>query len=74
MVAVSFTKFRQNAKDYFDAVEKGEKIRVLRHGKVIAEIVSPDRKKPSWKKNISPLVIPGVSLTKSLMKDRKAAR
>ena len=33
----SFTEFRQNAAAFFDAAEKGETIRVLRHGRAILE-------------------------------------
>ena len=73
MVTITFTKFRQNAKTYFDAVEKGEVIRVLRHGKVIAQIISPGRKVDAdWKKR-SPLVIPGVSLSKTILEERRSA-
>ena len=74
MVTITFTKFRQNAKTYFDAVEKGEVIQVLRHGKVIAQIISPVMKiDPEWKKR-PPLVIPGVSLSKVILAERKSAK
>ncbi len=71
MVAISFTQLRQNAKTYFDAVEKGEIVRVLRHGKIIAEIIPAHTKKTSKKKTSPPLIIPGASLSQAILKERK---
>jgi antitoxin (DNA-binding transcriptional repressor) of toxin-antitoxin stability system len=39
MKVVTFTEFRQNATTYFDVVEKGEMVKVLRHGKAVAEVI-----------------------------------
>ena len=51
MTQTTFTDFRKHAKAYFDSVEKGETVRVIRHGKVIAEIVPPSKAgKARWKK------------------------
>jgi len=76
MTQTTFTEFRKHAKAYFDSVEKGETVRVVRHGKVIAEIKSPDEhlNKKSWKKPGLKLVVPGVSLTKALLADRADQR
>ena len=76
MTQTTFTEFRKHAKAYFDSVEKGETIRVLRHGQVIAEVVPPHENsdKKTWKKPGLKLVIPGVSLTEALLKDRREAR
>lgn len=71
MVAVSFTQFRQNAKKYFDAVERGKTIRVMRHGKVIAEVAPPHQRKPSWKNKGLQLVVPGASLSEAVLRERK---
>ena len=71
MVAISFTKFRQHAKTYFDRVEQGETIRVLRHGKVIAEVTPPTAKRAEKIKKSVPLIIPGVSLSKAILDERK---
>ncbi|HSV43394.1 MAG TPA: prevent-host-death protein, partial [Candidatus Bathyarchaeia archaeon] len=62
------------AKNYFDAVEKGETIKVTRHGKVIAQIIPPSKKEPSWKNENPQLVVPGVSLSRALLADRKESR
>ena len=71
MVTVNFTQFRQNAKEYFDAVKKGEIVNIKRHGKIIAQIISPSRKQPAWKRAVKSLVIPGVSLSKTILEERR---
>ena len=71
MVTVSFTKFRQNATAYFSAVENGETIQVLRHGKVVAKIIPTTKKEFSWKAPHSPLMIPGASLSEAILNERK---
>ncbi len=76
MTRTTFTEFRKHAKTYFDSVERGETIQVLRHGKVVAEIIPPHDKtdNKSWKKPGLKLVVPGVSLTKTLLTQRKESR
>ena len=71
MVTINFTQLRQNAKVYFDAVEKGETVYVKRHGKVIAKITTSSPKQPVWKKEALRLKIPGVSLSQSILKERE---
>ncbi len=71
MVNISFTQFRQEAKKYFERVEKGETVRVLRHGKVIAEIIPPTKAETQQKNQIFPMVIPGVSLSRAILTERK---
>ena len=66
----TFTELRNNAKDYFDAVEGGETVRVFRNGKPIAEIVPIRPGVPSWKRQASPLTIKGLSLSREILKDR----
>jgi len=39
MKQATFTEIRSHAKAYFDIVESGETVRVLRNGKSIADIV-----------------------------------
>lgn len=71
MVNISFTQFRQEAKKYFERVEKGETVRVLRHGKVIAEIIPPTKSDTQQKNQTFPMVIPGVSLSRAILAERK---
>ena len=71
MVTVNFTEFRQNAKGYFNAVEKGETVYVKRHGKIIAQIIPSKKKQPAWKTQALRLKIPGVSLSQDILEERR---
>jgi prevent-host-death family protein len=73
MKTATFTELRQHAKTYFDAVEEGETVRILRHGKPIADIVPAGGKSgsPSWKRTPLLLHAPGVSLSKTILQERE---
>jgi prevent-host-death family protein len=66
----TFTELRNRAKDFFDAVEGGDTVRVFRNGKPIAEIIPIRSAVPSWKKQTIPLTIKGLSLSQELLRDR----
>ncbi len=71
MRQAAFTDLRNNAKLYFDYVEAGESVRVLRNGKAIADIVPIAPELPSWRRRkVQPLVIDGVSLAAAILQDR----
>lgn len=74
MKTVSFTEFRKHAAEFLDEVEKGEIVRILRHGKSVADI-SPVHveDKPSWKKTPPQLSLSGASLSKAILQNRKDA-
>ena len=76
MTRTTFTDLRKHAKTYFDSVEKGATIQVLRHGKVIAEITPPhdNAENRAWKKPGLKLLVPGVSLTKAVLMERSQSR
>jgi prevent-host-death family protein len=67
----TFTELRNHTKDYFDAVESGDKVRVFRNGKPIAEIVPIRSGVLSWKRQATPLTIEGVSLSGEILSDRE---
>ena len=72
MKQVAFTELRNHAKEFFDLVETGQVIRVLRNGKPIADIVPIAPDLPSWKRRtIQPLVLDGVSISKLILEDRE---
>ncbi|OFV99640.1 MAG: prevent-host-death protein [Acidobacteria bacterium RIFCSPLOWO2_02_FULL_61_28] len=75
MKTVTFTEFRKNASEVLDLVEKGESIRVLRHGKAIARIVPAELReaKPAWKRPGLRLVTAGVSLSRAVLEERRAS-
>jgi antitoxin (DNA-binding transcriptional repressor) of toxin-antitoxin stability system len=71
MREASFTEFRSQAKHYFDLVESGEVVRVLRNGKPIAEIHPIPHDLPSWKRRPArPLVLGGTSVSSLILEDR----
>ncbi|MBN8473608.1 type II toxin-antitoxin system Phd/YefM family antitoxin [Sulfuritalea sp.] len=70
MQETTFTELRKHAKDYFDAVEGGDTVRVFRNGKPIAEIVPVRSALPSWKRQATPLTVKGLSLSRELLGDR----
>jgi antitoxin (DNA-binding transcriptional repressor) of toxin-antitoxin stability system len=64
---------RNHAKTYFDMVESGETVRVLRNGKPIADIVPVAADLPSWKRRKGqPLVPDGVSISRMILDERDA--
>jgi antitoxin (DNA-binding transcriptional repressor) of toxin-antitoxin stability system len=78
MKQVTFTEFRRNAAAFFSSVERGETVRILRHGKPIAEIIPlpAPRATLSWKRP-GPALIPGSrrgSLSKEILRERNNSR
>jgi len=74
MKMVNFTEFRKHAAEFLDAVEKGEVVRILRHGKPVADFTPiPREGVPSWKKGPPRIPLSGVSLSKAILQNRKDA-
>lgn len=61
MQNIPLSEFRANASALIDLVERGESVRILRHGKPVAVLVPVTRdataRVPSWKRVIEPLHI-----------------
>ncbi|MBP1602749.1 MAG: prevent-host-death family protein [Acidobacteria bacterium] len=76
MKAVSATEFRKNASAVLDLVEKGETVRILRHGKAVARIVPAEGKgaRPAWKRPGLRLIAPGSSLSGAVLEERRSSR
>ena len=71
MKQTTFTELRTQAKLYFDMVEAGETVRVLRNGKPIADICPLPPEQPSWKqRNARPLTVTGAQLSAMILADR----
>jgi prevent-host-death family protein len=71
---VKFTEFRNNASLYLNEVEKGEIIKITRHGKAIAEIMPPSsdlNKFPAWKKKRLRLAVKGKSISSAILEERE---
>ena len=76
MIRTTFTELRKKAASYFNAVERGEMVEVNRHGKTVAKIVpyTVTGKDPYWSKPITPLAIKGLSLSSSIIKERRRSK
>ena len=73
MKQATFTEVRNHAKQYFDLVEAGGSVRVLRNGKRMGDIVPVAADLPSWKRrSVQPLVLDGVSVSKVILEEREA--
>ena len=70
MQETTFTELRTHAKRFFDAVERGETVRVLRNGKPTAEIIPIRAESASWKRGALPMTIKGLNLSSEIIKDR----
>lgn len=74
MKTANFTEFRKHAAEFLDEVEKGEVLRILRHGKAVADISPvPLAGKASWKKAPPQVRLSGISLSKAILRNRKDA-
>ena len=80
MQTLPLSEFRANVSAMIDLVEKGETVRILRHGKPVAELVPPHAvelvasKIPHWKLPFEPLILPaGASLSSAILEDREDA-
>lgn len=76
MRVVSFSQLRNNAKAFFDAVEKGETLEVSRRGKTIAEIRpvrnGPD---PRWLNRPKGIKLKsGASISDMIIQQRREAK
>lgn len=78
MKQVTFTEFRRNAAALFTSVERGETVRVLRHGKPIAEVVPVAAAKAtvSWKRPNPELDLETkrASLSREILRERTPER
>jgi len=71
MRETTFTELRNHAKTFFDLVEAGETVRVLRNGKPIAEIRPICAELPSWKRRQArPLAIGGEEISRLIHDER----
>jgi len=78
MHIIPLSEFRAHASAMIDLVEQGQTVRILRHGKPVAELVPPRAEEsinqPSWKKPFQPVVLPlGASLSQAVLDERNEA-
>jgi len=74
MRTVTLTEFRSNASGMLTAVERGETIVVLRHGRPIAEVspvASTSGGERSWKRPALRLAAKGAGLSSAILEERE---
>ena len=71
MKTIGFTEFRNHASDLLTAVERGETLLVVRHGRPIAEISPVAVKQPSWKRPALRLATTGAGLAAAVIEERE---
>lgn len=74
MRTVTFSELRNQAKKYFDAVERGETVEIYRHGKPIAILMPIRRHSLERWKTARPLQLSGASLSAAILADRSESR
>ena len=70
MKTINFTEFRNHASDLMTAVEHGDTLLVLRHGRPIAEISPILPQQPSWKSPALRLETRGAGLAACIIEER----
>ena len=76
MRTINFTEFRNKASTILSAVEKGEIMIVMRHGKPIAKITpaeNPIEENNLWKKPALRHVVKGISLSSTILEERSSS-
>jgi prevent-host-death family protein len=72
MITVTQTELRNHIRKYISAVERGEEVEICRSGKPVAALVPRDRARvPHWKQPRELLVLPGVSVSKMIIEERR---
>ena len=74
MITVTFSELRNHARKYFDRVEAGETVEVYRNGKPVARLTPCRGGEGSRWKTSNPLRIPGVSLSRAILDERRESR
>jgi prevent-host-death family protein len=69
MRQATFSELRNHAKQYFDFVESGESVRIVRNGKPIADIVPLPHDLPSWKRRQAQP--DGLSISRIILEERE---
>ncbi|MCZ4313233.1 type II toxin-antitoxin system Phd/YefM family antitoxin [Comamonadaceae bacterium G21597-S1] len=74
MITLPLSEFRAHASSTLDLVQQGQTVRIMRHGKPVADLV-PVREQagddlPNWKRPFAPVQLPpGVSLAQAVRDD-----
>lgn len=77
MQALPLSALRADISSIIDQVQQGETVRILRHGKPVADLVpvqdTPVARQPSWKQPFDPVALPPqASLAQAVLHEREA--
>lgn len=71
MRETTLTELRNQTRYFFDLIESGETVRVLRKGKPIADILPIQPDIPSWKQRLArPLQVNGAEISRMILEER----
>ncbi|OQX15487.1 MAG: prevent-host-death protein [Desulfobulbaceae bacterium A2] len=71
MRETTLSELRNQTRHFFDLIEAGETVRVLRKGKPVADILPVQQNIPSWKqRKARPLLVQGVEISRLILEDR----
>lgn len=78
MITLPLSEFRANASSTLDLVQQGQTVRIMRHGKPVADLVpvrvSSGDSLPNWKRPFAPVQLaPGVSLAQAVRDEADGA-
>ncbi len=73
MEYIQFTEFRNQAKKFFDEIEKGAQFIVTRKGKPVAEIYPFQKKSAGWKRPVRKVRLRGRSTTTDIIRQERDA-
>jgi len=71
MRETTLTELRNQTRYFFDLIESGETVRVLRNGRAIANILPVQPGMPSWKQRMAhPLQVDGAEISRMILEER----
>jgi prevent-host-death family protein len=76
MQVLALSALRADISSMIDLVQQGETVRILRHGKPVADLVpvqeAPLSRQPSWKQPFEPVALPPeASLVQAVLHERE---
>lgn len=71
MRTITFTEFRKHASDMISAVENGETIVIVRHGRPVANVSPPTDKMSYWKRPALRLPRKNAGLSSAILEERE---
>lgn len=76
MQVLALSALRADISSMIDLVQQGETVRILRHGKPVADLVPvqevPLSRQPSWKQPFEPVALPpDASLAQAVLHERE---